>query len=75
MHRDFFGRSLICVLLSFELSSLPALKAHKMALDTNSAIATKSAPTSGIGGPQTREERPAAVVRERPHKVPTGLVH
>ena len=46
--------------------------AHMTARATSSDIATKSTPMSGIGGPQTSEEKPAAVARVMPQMVRTG---
>jgi hypothetical protein len=49
--------------------------AHMTVRATSSDITTKSAPMSGIGGPQTSEERPAAVAREIPQMVRTNGAH
>jgi hypothetical protein len=49
--------------------------AHMTARATSSDIATKSNPMSGIGGPHTNEERPAAVASEIPQTIRTGGAH
>ena len=51
---------------SASVAGRAARSAQLVACTTRRAIAIKSTPICGMGGPQTIDERPAAVVREIP---------